>query len=41
MIQHILNIVDLIGIISGISEVFLGIGIIAIGNSFPGEIVSP
>jgi Ca2+/Na+ antiporter len=36
LVEHVLNIVDLIGILTGISEVFLGVVVVAIGNSFAG-----
>lgn len=37
MVEHVLNIVNLIGVVTGISQVGLAIGIIAIGNCFPGK----
>lgn len=37
LVEHVLNIVNLIGVLTGISEVFLGVVVVSIGNSFAGS----
>lgn len=36
MVEHVLNMVSLVGVITGVSDVCLAVLIISVGNSFPG-----
>lgn len=39
VIHYILNIVSLIGLISGLPQLFLGLLIVGVGNAFPGRLL--